>query len=94
MGHLHELFDRHFEENKLEKWGDQHTDVDDVLEASNRYLTPKKDVPIGQSVPFNKYMDPKGILEEMLGEGDGFVHTEDNVVEYFEQKMDPNNTRR
>lgn len=35
---LYELFDRSFEENRLEHPGDM-----DTMEASNRYLTPKRD---------------------------------------------------
>lgn len=95
IGHLCELFDRSFEEKQLEKWSNQHAVGEEILEASNRYLTPKKDVPGGlASIPFGRDIDPKGILEDMLEDGEGFVHTEDNIVEYFQQKIDPNNMRR
>lgn len=94
IGHLHELYDRCFEEKQLERWSNQRTNGEEMLEASNRYLTPKKDAPTSLSVPFGRNTDPKGILEDMLEDGEGFVHTEDNIVEYFQQKTDANNTRR
>lgn len=87
---LHEIFDRTFEENRLEQW----TNSEDTLETSNRFLTPKNDAPDSKHVAFGKYVDPKGVLESMLGEGSGFVHTGDNVVEYFQRITDANGITR
>lgn len=87
---LHQVLDRNFEENKLEQW----TNPNETLEISNRFLTPKKDAADSGSVAFGKDVDPKGVLESMLKEGEGFVHTEDNVVEYFQRKSDANGITR
>lgn len=78
---IHKLFDRYFEENSLEPLCDTET-----MEISNRYLTPKRDAPTDRHIGFDSLVDPKGILEGMAKEGDGFVHTEDNVVMFWQRK--------
>lgn len=86
---IYELFDWCFEEKKLEALGQATT-----LELSNRYLTPKRDMPNTQHIGFDNQVDPKGVLEEMSQEGDGFVHTEDNAVAYWQRKTDAKGNRR
>lgn len=81
---MHEMLDRYFEENSLEAIGGEA----DTIELANRYLTPKKDAPQAQHIGFDKRVDPKGVLEDMAREGEGFVHTEDNVVGYWQRKTD------
>ncbi|RDB31017.1 hypothetical protein Hypma_000107 [Hypsizygus marmoreus] len=76
-------FDRQFCEGKLQSWSasDDLGDRRDLLEASNRYMTPRRDAKDGESIPFGEQVDPKNILKSMAG--DDHVHTEDNEVLYF-----------
>lgn len=80
---IHRLFDRWFPEGKLEDWVSDTSTCE--ISAANRYFTPKDEVPPGEChVAFGKQADPQGILEDMAKEG--YVHTEDNVVQYFARK--------
>lgn len=80
---IHGMLDRCFEENSLEALGET-----DTIELSNRYLTPKRDAQHAKHIGFDKRVDPNGVLEDMAREGDGYVHTEDSVVGYWERKTD------
>lgn len=89
IGLIHEIFDRCFKENKLEALSDA-----EMIEASNRYLTPRRDAPIAQHMEFGKLIDPEGILKSMAAEGDGFVHADDNAVTYWQQKTNIDGSKR
>ena len=85
-------FDRQFSEGTLDSW--VHSTVDDndfpSLNLSNRYLTPTNEAHGLEAIPFDKGVDPRGILQNMT-KGDGlstYVHTEDNQVQYFSTKID------
>jgi hypothetical protein len=56
------------------------------MNLSNRYFTPKRDAPSMVHVPFDKAIDPKGILEAMTNAG--FVHGEENAVQYYLHQVD------
>ncbi|KAF8222891.1 hypothetical protein L208DRAFT_1319926, partial [Tricholoma matsutake] len=50
------------------------------IDVSNHYLTPIRDAQDVESIPFDKGIDPHGILQDMA-RGDGsysYIHTEDN----------------
>lgn len=83
---IHGMFDRSFEENKLEALNECDGSDAEKVETYNRYLTPRRDAPHAQHIEFGRVIDPKGILKEMATEGAGFVHTEDNMVSYWQQK--------
>lgn len=53
------------------------------IESYNRYFTMRKDLPYAKPVPFSKDIDPKGILTRAAGIT--YVHTELNVVRYYER---------
>ncbi|KAK7016390.1 hypothetical protein VNI00_018916 [Paramarasmius palmivorus] len=56
-----------------------------TVEVANRYFTSKKVAREEHHVGFTKEVDPKGILDDLRGEA--FVHTEDNVVEYYQRQV-------
>jgi hypothetical protein len=43
-------------------------------------------------IPFNKSVDPKGILEVMAETG--FVHGEENIVRYYNRQVDEKGSER
>ena len=75
-------FDRQFSEGILEPWHSSPVDDSECpcLTMSNRYLMPGNEAQGLEAVPFDKGVDPRGILEDMA-KGDGLtahIHTEDN----------------
>ncbi|RDB19734.1 hypothetical protein Hypma_013178 [Hypsizygus marmoreus] len=78
-------FDRNFREGELESWGPSVGGIDG-LEASNRYLTPRRDALGDVGIPFGPGVDPKNILLSMAGED--HIHTEDNEVLYYSRHED------
>lgn len=52
-----------------------------ALEPATRYFTSRKDDSNSEDLPFDKYEDPKGVLEGMRK--DTHFHGEDNKVLYF-----------
>ncbi|KAM6490326.1 hypothetical protein JOM56_014303 [Amanita muscaria] len=61
----------------------------DILHASNRLLTPKRDM-LNMEVlePLNG-VDPHGVLKAVIKEGE-YLYCDDNEVKYFECKTDEN----
>jgi hypothetical protein len=56
------------------------------LNFVNRYFTPKRDAPSARAVPFTREIDPHGILTATGGET--YIHTEENVVNYYKRTTD------
>lgn len=56
------------------------------LDASNRYTTPRRDVPGAQHIPFLASVDPKDILESMSNSD--YFHREETDVLYFFSRVD------
>ncbi|KAF9465631.1 hypothetical protein BDZ94DRAFT_1306973 [Collybia nuda] len=82
---IYGAFDRTFPDGQLESWsasGFISPGDFSALDASNRYMIPRRDVPKAQHQPFPPHVDPKRILEEMAI-GSEHVHTEENSVFYF-----------
>jgi hypothetical protein len=81
---IYGLFDRNVPEASLEPWTPTtvSTVQGSVFEASNRYLTSKRDAPDMEPVPISPSVDPHGILED-LKKG-GFLHGEENKVYYYQ----------
>ncbi|KAG6904932.1 hypothetical protein DXG01_006135 [Tephrocybe rancida] len=85
---IHDKFDRLFREGQLMEWLPYEGD-EPRINAANRLFTPADDVLPGEKhVPFEPAIDPAGILGNLAKKG--FVRTEDNVVEYMEQKSAAN----
>lgn len=57
------------------------------LDFSNRYFTSANDMNALESIPFNKAVDPSGLLHRHAVE---VKHTEDNEVLYFERSSEIN----
>ncbi|KAK7033687.1 hypothetical protein VNI00_012687 [Paramarasmius palmivorus] len=62
------------------------------LEITNRYFTSKRFANEKDCLDFNNDVDPKGILSDMRG--DSFVHTPDNVVEYYHRVVTEDGEQR
>ncbi|KAF8874343.1 hypothetical protein BD779DRAFT_1451004 [Infundibulicybe gibba] len=81
---IYEIFRREFPEGKLEEWAATRYQDYSALPFSNRYVTPLRDAPNMEHIPFEASVDPQGHLESMVAHG--FVHGDDNIVEYYTQK--------
>ena len=60
--------------------------------AACRYFTSRKDSPEGVDVAFLEGVDPKGALFGL--KGSNLFHGEDNVVDYFEQRVAVDGNKR
>jgi hypothetical protein len=89
---IYEIFQRHFSEGQLEGWHPSKHGRHLALDTSNRYFTPKRDAPNMEHLPFDDLVDPRGILEEMVKSG--YVHGEENVVQYFIRDTDDQGVHR
>jgi hypothetical protein len=88
---LYHRFERQFTEGSLEKWTKSTYQGHSALDISNRYLTPKRDAPAAEHIPFPTSVDPQGILEEMAKSD--YVHSEDNEVYYYSYNIDEDHKR-
>jgi len=89
---IHSIFSRQFPHGTLEPWQpswflDHHT-----ITASNRYFSEKRLCPCLIPIPFPMNVDPKGILNTMMGEK--LIHAEENEVKYYEALVDQPSTYR
>ncbi|KAF8868776.1 hypothetical protein BD779DRAFT_1683078 [Infundibulicybe gibba] len=85
-GHaIFEIFQREFQEGKVEQWVTERSNGHSCMFISNRYMTPRRDAPDMNHIPFGADVDPNGHLESMIKEG--FVHGEENIVEYYTQQI-------
>ncbi|KAK0496576.1 hypothetical protein EDD18DRAFT_1105682 [Armillaria luteobubalina] len=73
--------EREFKHGMLDKWTPSTYQGFPAFTLSNRYFCAMKEGRQHKAVPFNKDVNPVGILQH-LGKTD-VVHTEDNVVQYF-----------
>ena len=73
------MFADHFSKNLLKESASTY-DLYPVIDASNRYFSSRKDVPLDGVVEIPKLMDPQGILASL--ENNNLVYALDNVVEY------------
>ncbi|KAM6493896.1 hypothetical protein JOM56_010257 [Amanita muscaria] len=53
------------------------------MDSGNRYFTAKKDNPTERNIPFSTDVDPNRILERAAGSG--YIHSEHNIVRYYER---------
>jgi hypothetical protein len=85
-------FERQFPDGQLEDWvGATYKDYG-ALNILNRYLTPRRDAPASEHIPFNKSVDPYGILEKMAKPD--YVHSDENEVYYYVCLSDEDGTKR
>lgn len=80
-GEVYGCLDHQFSKGVLDSWTNSEEKCFGFpcLDISNCYFTPAKDTK-GQEIPFQKGVDPCGILHGMvIGDGTcSYVHTEDN----------------
>lgn len=81
-------FHRFFEPNAWKGWSPTTHDQNPTLDANSRFYTQPRSVPGAVDVPFTKDEDPRGFLEG--GKDNNFIHTIDNVVEYWEYSTEKN----
>ena len=79
------MLKRQFPEGQLEDWTAGEFRGHCALGVSNRYFTPTKDAPNMEHIPFEKAVDPQGILENMTKAG--YIHCEENVVQYYAREQ-------
>ena len=89
---IFERFERQFASGTLEGWDPVSHYGHSALNMTNRYLTPKKDAPDMEHIPFTKDVDPYGILENMAKSN--YVHGEENDVLYYALETDENGKGR
>ncbi|KAF9455956.1 hypothetical protein BDZ94DRAFT_1353734, partial [Collybia nuda] len=92
---IYGLFDRTFSDGQLESWTSSSSpSLGEFvgIDASNRYMTPRKDVPGVEHQPFPPAVDPKGLLESMAYESE-HIHTDDNQVLYFTSRVNQDGER-
>ncbi|KAF8870508.1 hypothetical protein BD779DRAFT_1455315 [Infundibulicybe gibba] len=80
---IFDMFQRQFQEGALAVWETPSHQSYPTLPMSNRYLTPRRDAPHMEHIPFEAEVDPHGYLESMIK--DGYIHGEENNVEYYTQ---------
>ena len=89
---IYEMFQRQYPQGKLESWNPGTHRGCTTLEMSNRYFTPKRDAPDMEHIPFDKLVDPFGVLETMIESG--YTHGEENKVRYFARETDEEGNER
>ncbi|THU92643.1 hypothetical protein K435DRAFT_671786, partial [Dendrothele bispora CBS 962.96] len=90
---LHQIFasfQRTLNQEELTPWtSDNSYQPFEGVTANCRYFTAGTNASTRQSIPFQKDIDPEGVLRQMLQ--DGIVHKEENAVLYMKaSKSSPN----
>lgn len=88
MIQMHIAFANNFPDNMLEPW--QYGDFAGfkTLGAQTHYFDRRgRSADQTRAMPFDKLVDPEGILRSMIG--DGFYHGEDNHVDYKSRIISP-----
>lgn len=57
------------------------------MDASNRYFTSTREAPMDTHIPFEREIDPDGVLAGLVTST--YIHSECNVVEYLERIQVP-----
>jgi hypothetical protein len=83
---LHQMLARQVPEGAMEQYTFGHANGFDTIQLSTRYFTPRRDDPANPQVPFDRLVDPKGILASLSNEA--YFHGEDNKVLYYMLKSD------
>ncbi|KAG5649496.1 hypothetical protein H0H81_003471, partial [Sphagnurus paluster] len=86
---IYGAFNCYFQEGIMNSWSEALNVATGALTISNRYLTATEDTSSLEHIPFDKAVDPKGYLSEIVKRSH-YIHTDDNVVEYFKRVESPN----
>ncbi|KAF8811793.1 hypothetical protein BYT27DRAFT_7017840, partial [Phlegmacium glaucopus] len=91
---IYGIFDRNVQDTSLKSWSLSSSPITQgrALDASNRYLTSKRDAPAMVSIPIPATIDPRGILKKLTKEG--FLYSEENKVQYYQVHKSDEGTNR
>jgi hypothetical protein len=85
VARIYELFHNNLPEGKLRTWDPEKVDNHLTLNAHARYLTPRRYADKNDVREFEPWVDRNGTLAQL--QGASFVHTTDNVVQFFGLKQ-------
>jgi hypothetical protein len=88
---IEDIFRRQVAEGNMELWVPSAFQGHPSIDVGNRYFTPRQHALQDRHISFSPAIDPDNILSEAMGEE--FVHTEDNVVEYYEAHREAGRTK-
>ena len=77
------MFSRNFPQGVLEGWVPGQFDTFLTIDAANRFYTHRSLANTTEVIPFSAEVDPQEILKRGITEK--YVHTTENVVEYYEK---------
>ncbi|KZT21441.1 hypothetical protein NEOLEDRAFT_1181765 [Neolentinus lepideus HHB14362 ss-1] len=77
---------RSFKDGVLIQWEPIDADVRPTLSVGNKFFTSTRFTNRNNAIPFDKVVDPRGILEKLQDEN--FIHTDDNKVTYYKVIVD------
>jgi hypothetical protein len=86
LQHLHQAFARQVSEGAMDPFSMGQYGRFNMINFSTRYFTSRHNDPIGDMIPFNNTIDPKGILASMTN--DAYFHGGDNKMMYFTLRHD------
>jgi len=78
---MHQTLARQVTEGTMDRFEVNNLGQFDTVQFTTRYFTSHRDDPLGTAIPFDRSMDPKGVVATMLN--DSFFHGEDNQVLYY-----------
>lgn len=88
---IHRLFARNFPQDALEAWSPGQFEVFHTIDTANRFYTHRSIANATEIIPFSSNIDPHSLLKNRITEK--YVHTTENVVEYYEKATDGERTR-
>jgi hypothetical protein len=81
LHHLHQVLARQVPAGDMEPFSSSTALSYPSIEFGTRYFTSRRDDPLSVAMPFDRAIDPKGILASMIE--DGYFHGADNEVLYY-----------
>ena len=83
---LEQLMTRSLPPNSCHSWAPSLFENFPTIDIGNRYFTQRSEVLVDDIASFSSAIDPHGILAH--SGGDKYVHTMDNLVQYYERIKD------
>ena len=88
---IEDIFRQQAADGSMDTWVPSAFQGHPSIDVGNRYFTPRQHALQDRPISFSPAIDPDNILSEGMGEE--FVHTEDNVVEYYEAHKEGRGTK-
>ena len=92
MHAIEDIFQQQAGIGNMEAWYPSSFQGHPSVDVSNRYFTPSQHAIQEPRISFSPAIDPDNILAQAMGEEE-FVHTEDNIVEYYEAHKEGGRTK-